>query len=72
VIGLVDLDRVAKKLEEAYKEEKDKETEELHNAIVDLITSKKVTVQNAVFVLDMIKYELLKAKHEELFEKKPQ
>jgi len=68
---LVDLERLAKKLEQAYQEEKNKETEELHNAIADLIASKKATVQNVVFVLDMVKYELLKAKFEELIEKKP-
>lgn len=64
--NLVDLKRVAKRLEEAYKAEKDKECEELHNEIAELISEKKATIQNVLFVLEIIKFELLRAKYEQL------
>lgn len=63
---MVDLKKVAKNLEEAYKKEKDKESEELHNAIAELLAEKKATVQNALYVIKMIEFELLRAKYEQL------
>ena len=60
------MEKVATNLEKAYAEEKEKECEELHNAIASILAEKKVTVQNALYVLELIKFELLKAKYEEL------
>lgn len=62
----VDLEKVAANLEKAYVEEKGKECEELHNAIASILAEKKATVQNTLYVLELIKFELLKAKYEEL------
>jgi len=63
---MTDLKRVAKSLEKAYKEEKAKECEELHNAIAEIIAEKKATVQNILYVLRLIEFELLRAKYEQL------
>jgi hypothetical protein len=63
---MVELEKVAEKLEKAYREEKEKECEELHNAIANILAEKKATVQNALFVIEMIRFELLRAKYEQL------
>lgn len=63
---MVKLERVAKSLEKAYKAEKDKECEELHSAIADILSEKKATIQNTLFVLKLIEFELLRAKYEQL------
>jgi len=63
---LVDLKKVASSLEKAYKEEKDRECEELHNAIAEVISQRKATIQNTLYVLEMLKFELLRAKYEQL------
>jgi len=63
---MVNLETVAKRLEEAYKLEKDRECEELHNAIAELIAQKKATIQNILYVLELIKFELLRAKYEQI------
>lgn len=63
---MVNLAKVAIDLEKAYAEEKEKECEELHNAIAGILAVKKATVQNTLYVLELIKFELLRAKYEEL------
>ena len=63
---MVDIEKVLKKLEKDYQDEKDKECEELHNAIAEVLATKKATVQNVLYVLEMIRFELLRAKYEEL------
>lgn len=63
---MVDLKKVAENLEKSYKEEKDKECEELHNAFASVLAEKKATVQNALYVIEMIRFELLRAKYEQL------
>ena len=63
---MVELKKVADSLEKAYQQEKDKECEELHNAIADVLAEKKATVQNALFVIDLIRFELLRARYEQL------
>ena len=64
--SIVNLEQVAKSLEKTYAEEKEKECEELHNAIAGVLAEKKATVQNALYVIDLIRFELLRAKYEEL------
>lgn len=56
----------AKELEERYNEAKMRECEELHNGIVDFLNERKATVQNALYVLEMVRYELLRARYEQL------
>lgn len=62
---MVKLDKVAKDLEAAYQKEKDRECEALHNAIAEVLQQQKATVQNTLFVLDLIKFELTRAKYEQ-------
>jgi hypothetical protein len=66
VKDLVDIKKVAKQLEEAYQLEKNKECEELHNAIADVLSEKKATPQNTLFVIEMVKFEILRATYEQL------
>lgn len=63
---MVDIEKVAKQLEETYKKEKEKECEELHNAIAEVISAKGATVQNVLYVLRLLEFELLRAKYEQL------
>ena len=62
----VNLEKVAESLEKTYADQKEKECEELHNAIADVLAEKKPTIQNTLYVIEMIRFELLKAKYEEL------
>jgi len=55
-----------RELEEQYVEEKAKECEDLHNALADVLAAKKATIQNALFVLEILRFQLLRAKYEEL------
>lgn len=66
MILVVKLDKLLERLEKAYAEERTRECEELHNAIAEVLREKKATVQNTLFVLEMIRFELLRAKYEEL------
>jgi len=52
--------------EKAYESARKKEAEELHNAIAGIIGEHKASIQNCLFVLELIKFELLRAKYEEL------
>jgi len=52
--------------EKAYEQARAKECEALHNAIGIVLADQKATTQNALFVLELIKFELLRAKYEEL------
>ena len=58
---MVDIEELVKKLEAAYTEEKKKECEELYNAIHEIFTSRKASVQNILFVLKMVEWGLLRA-----------
>jgi hypothetical protein len=53
-------------LEKAYEEARTKEAEELHNAIVEVMQEQKASIQNTLFVLELIKHELLEAKYKEI------
>lgn len=63
---MVDLKKVARQLEEAYQAEKNKEAEELHNALAEVIAEKKATIQNTLYVLQILQFELLRAKYEQI------
>jgi hypothetical protein len=62
------LERLLEKYEKDYEEEKRKECEDLYNALVQVIAEKRATVQNVLFVLRMIEFELLNEKHKQLVE----
>ena len=53
-------------LEKAYEEARQKEAEELHNDIVGVIQEHKASLPNNLFVLDLIRFELLEAKYKEV------
>lgn len=53
-------------LEKAYEEARKKEAEELHNALVEVIQEQKASVPNSLFVLDLIRHELMQAKYKEI------
>jgi len=53
-------------LERAYEEARTKEAEELHNAMVEVIHEHKASMQNTLFVLDIIRFELMEAKYKEI------
>jgi hypothetical protein len=53
-------------LEKAYEQARAKEAEELHNSIVEIMQEQKASIQNTLFVLELIKLELLEAKYKEI------
>ena len=53
-------------LEKTYEEAKKKECEELHSALVTVITDQHATIQNILMVLELIKFQLLEAKYKEI------
>lgn len=59
-------DRLLEKLEKAYEAEREKESEDLHNAIVDVLYEHKASLESEILVLEIIKMELLAAKLKEI------
>lgn len=52
--------------EKLYEQARAKEQEELHNAIVEVISDLKASIPNTLFVLDLIRFELMEAKYKEI------
>jgi hypothetical protein len=63
---MVEVKKLIEQFEKSYNEQKSKECEELHNAIADILAEKKASIQNALFVLEMVRFELLRAKYEQI------
>jgi len=59
-------DRLLAGLEKAYAEARAEEQEELHNAIVEIISEHKCSIENALLVLDLIRFSLMTAKYKEI------
>ena len=57
--------------EKTYREEKQKEAEALHNALVAVLSENKAEIQTVLYVLDMIRFELLEDKFKQLFATEP-
>ena len=55
------------KFEKDYREEKRKEAEELHNAVAQVLAEHRAEVQTVLYVLEMLRFEVLKEKYEQLF-----
>jgi hypothetical protein len=55
-----------KKFGKVYEEEKAMEVEELHNDLVAIIQEHKASIQNVLFAMDIIKFELMEAKYREI------
>ena len=53
-------------LEKTYEKAKAEEAGELHNAIVDILNQHKTSIENTLFVLDIIRFELMEAKYKEV------
>jgi hypothetical protein len=63
----VKLDKFIEKLEKDYAEGKAREAEELHNAIAELLAEHKAELQTVLYVLELVKFELLQEKYKALF-----
>lgn len=61
-------DDLIKKFEKQYEEEKKKEGEELHNRLGGVLDELRPEIQTALYVLDIIKFELLTERYKQLFE----
>jgi len=59
-------DRLLAGLEKAYAEARAGEQEELHNAIVGVMQEHKCSIENALLVLDLIRFSLMTAKYKEI------
>ena len=59
-------ENLIRKIEKAYEEEKANEVEELHNDLVAIIQEHKSSIQNVLFAMDIIKFELMEAKYKEI------
>ncbi len=57
--------------EKTYREEKQKEAEELHNALVAVLSEHRAEIQTMLYVLDMIRFELLEDKFKQVFTAEP-
>ena len=64
-------DDLLKQFEKTYREEKQKEAEALHNALVVVLSENKAEIQTVLYVLDMIRFELLDDKFKQLFTAEP-
>jgi len=63
---MVRKDALFASLERTYEQARLKEQEELHNAIVGVMQEQKASVPNTLFVLDIIRFELMEAKYKEI------
>lgn len=63
---MVELKKVVERLEKVYADEKKKECEELHNSFAEIIAQKKPTIQNILYVLRLIEFELLYAEYQRM------
>ncbi len=64
-------DELLQQFEKTYREEKQKEAETLHNALVAVLSEHKAEIQTVLYVLEMIRFELLEDKFEQLFAAEP-
>ena len=53
-------------LQKVYEANKAKEVEELHNAIVEVLNEQGAATENALYVLDIVRFELMEAKYKEI------
>lgn len=58
--------RIISALEKTYAAERAKDAEELHNALVEVIHSQNAAIYDTLFVLDLIRFELMQAKYREI------
>ena len=61
------LDKFMEKLEKEYAAEKAREAEELHNALAAVLAEHRAETQTILYVLEMVKFEVLQQKYAALF-----
>lgn len=54
------------RFEKTYQEVKAKEVEELHNSIVSVLNEHKAATENILYVLDLVRFEIMEAKYKEI------
>ena len=59
-------DKILSELEKTYKKVRAQDAEELHNAIVEVIHEHNAAIYDTLFVLDIIRFELMEAKYKEI------
>jgi hypothetical protein len=64
-------DELLQQFEKTYREEKQKEAEALHNALVAVLSEQQAEIQTVLYVLDLIRFELLEDKFKQLFNIEP-
>ena len=64
-------DELVQQFEKTYREEKQKEAEGLHNALVAVLSEQNAEIQTVLYVLDMIRFELLEDKFKQIFAAEP-
>ena len=64
-------DELLQQFENTYREEKQKEAEGLHNTLVAVLSEHKAEIQTVLYVLDMIRFELLEDKFKQIFAAEP-
>ena len=53
-------------LQRVYEADKAKEVEELHNAFVEVLNQQGAATENVLYVLDIVRFELMEAKYKEI------
>jgi len=61
-------DGLLKSFQRAYDEARQKEQEELYDAIAEVLAEQKASIPNTLMVLELIRFELLQAKYREVIE----
>ncbi len=64
-------DELLQQFEKTYREEKQKEAESLHNALVAVLSEQQAEIQTVLYVLEMIRFELLEDKFKQVFTAEP-
>ena len=60
-------EELLERFESEWEERKKKEAEELHNALAEVISEHQADIYTLLFVLEMLKFEVLQDKYAKLF-----
>jgi len=60
-------EELLERFESEWEERKKKEAEELHNALAEVISDHQADIYTLLFVLEMLKFEVLEDKYAKLF-----
>lgn len=58
----MNIKKLVERFEEDYQKQKKEETEELYNAIVDVINNKGATIQNILTALELVRMSIITEK----------